>query len=357
MSYIINPTVIFSVENGAIIATIPLTQRRFKLTDQNFIKRIYSISQDPNIINISNSIDVDLIKAEILIPKYQQVNWDGDQLSLIFHQSTRNVSQEYNQVSPEEDIIKSLIRLGNSIEELPERYVPKTTIKTINLPSPNVEILKNFSLDECIRRRKTCRDFFDIPTKLEDLSTILFYNFGYIHGTQWKEFDEAGLVNFGERKSSPSASGLQCCDAFVLIMNVEEIESGIYFYKSETHSLDKISEPISKEKLSFLLLDQYWAKNISFGIFITIDLRRVWIKDKKPRGYISSYIEIGHISQTLQLSCIPLNLSSWITGSFRDEILKDVLSIKDEFIFSGFFFGAGSGSGSAIPPLLKNNIT
>lgn len=353
-SYRLNPCAIFRIaERGTGIITIPLTQRSFQIHDPEFMSRLWTLIQSPEKANPNHVIDAAFIQAQILVCTSPPMEaWEGDDLSYITHQATRFIDSGVQELSDEE-VAAEILHFGESISEIPTRYFPEMVLHTTPLPEPNISAFQKINIDTCIRQRKSCREFFDTPVTIEDLSTILFYNFGYIHGQEWSEFEQAQCMTLGERRACPSATGLQACDAFIVVMNISNLTPGIYFYEATQHALHQITSEISQEQLSTLVVDQYWTKGIAFGIFITVDMRRVWIKDKKTRGYVSAYVELGHISQNIQLSCVPLKLQTWITGTFRDNLLCKTLNLPDEFIFPGFFVGIGHGSGAAIPKELR----
>src|SRR5690606_31824833 len=98
------------------------------------------------------------------------------------------------------------------------------------------------------------------------------------------------------------------CDAYLVALDVNGLESGIYLYSAESHLLYQLKNSVNDDSIIYAMSDQFWAKNLSAGIFIVNDMRRTWIKDKKARGYLAAYLEAGHISQTILLSATTLGL-------------------------------------------------
>ncbi len=346
--YALNSEFVFYFEAHELIVIDPRKQRVFKIYDKNFLKRLLDISSDIKSVDPSNPIDASLIESGLLIQGRINDSWQGDKLSKLSHLASRNLSHHYPLLS-QSMVQDSLFQLADNIEEVPTVYQPSFISEKIHLPEPELDKLTSFSLDCALRQRKTCREFFGTSASLSDLGTLLYYSLGSIHGQEWDEFNESQFVSLGKRKSSPSSSGLQACDGFIVVMNVTGLENGIYFYHDQDHSLQKVHESISNDLLSSLVFDQFWVEGIAFGIFITIDLRKAWIKDVKTRGYVTTYIECGHVSQTIQLVSTALNLQTWITGSFRDDLLSATLNIQEDFIFPCFFIGMGNGSNNSIP--------
>ncbi len=153
----------------------------------------------------------------------------------------------------------------------------------------------------------------------------------------------------GFRKSSPSATGLHACDAFVSVTNVYGLEKGIYRYDAEAHQLYLAKEGMTDQELMFYVCDQFWVEGIAAGIFIMLDMRLVWAKDKNVRALPVAYLEAGHFSQTIQLCATSLGLKTWITGSFRDDEISKDFRINSSYISPVAFVGFGHGTDSSIP--------
>ena len=199
-----------------------------------------------------------------------------------------------------------------------------------------------------MKNRKTSRNFQYNEITLEELSTLLFVGFGQFHGSEWDELNEHDLEALAERRSSPSAGGLQMLDAFIVVFNVNGLEKGIYQYIPSEHKLNLVNNHITEDELIYMLTDQYWAEGLAAGIFITADMQRMWIKDPGHKGYLCAYLESGHVSQTLLLSATALKHQTFITGAFRDDIVSQKFNLPDS-MFSTFFIGLGHGINKAVP--------
>ena len=104
-------------------------------------------------------------------------------------------------------------------------------------------------------------------------------------------------------------------------------------------------------------MTNFGQKNLGAGIFIVNDMRRTWIKDKKARGYLAAYLEAGHVSQMVLLSATSLGLHTWITGTFRDDYVSEMLQLIDVPCFASFFIGLGYGDNSSIPKKFLEKLT
>jgi SagB-type dehydrogenase family enzyme len=277
------------------------------------------------------------------VPLYSS-SWDADFGSFFAHTSSRILSENTKPLTPEE-FVEQYTKISTAANAIPEKEYYDGLIVEL----PPIKGLQDIevSLASCFKDRKTSRNFHRTPIELESVSTVLYAGFGNLHEND-DEFTSVNLKNTVVRRSSPSATGLASCDAILWSNRIEGLEKGLYAYNGQTHSLHKHSVIMTEEELVYALFDQFWAKDLAAGIFVVHDLRRTWIKDISARGYISCYLEAGHISQNILLSATALKLNTWISGAFRDDILQNILHLP-YYRFASLFIGMGSGTNEAIP--------
>lgn len=351
----INPNATFFFDEGSLSVFVPESQKTFQFFDNQYINRIMDIGLQKNILFNQEKIDADLSTSKIIIDKAEYNDWSGDKISLISHLSSRITSDNYP-VQNEDVVISNLMELSENLNDVPERYYPSAFIECISLPEPNSDFIRKHNLEDVFLKRKTSRNFEKNNLTLEELSTLLYYSFGFIHNEVWEEFEENNLVSFEARRATPSSTGLQACDVFLTVFNIEKISPGYYFYDSKNHTLLLLNIGNSYDELVHLVADQFWVNNISVGFFIASDLRRIWAKDINNRGYLCSYLDVGHISQTLLLCATAMNIHTWITGTFRDDELCKKLLIDKCYMVPSFFIGLGNGSNNSIPKKLLQKL-
>lgn len=323
--------------------------KQFRVTKDAYLRLADWIYTDT--IEYTKPIDNELINSGILSESEDSNSyWAGDVYSYLFHNLTRNISSKIPQLT-EKEFIENYIKISEkSSANLSKLETTSLSKKTkITLPQPDLNSLENKSILFALYNRKTSRNFNNSPSSIEEISTLLYLSFGYIHGTEWSEFKTLNIEQCGIRKSSPSASGLHACDAYLAAININGIPEGIYLYDPTDHTLIEITTSLNINEVKYFVCDQFWVDGISAGIFITIDLRKVWIKDPHIRGLPVAYAEAGHFSQTLQLISTSLDLNTWITGTFRDEEVANKLDLKSDYQFPCFFVGVGYGENTAIP--------
>lgn len=288
-------------------------------------------------------------RAARLLPANDQQGWAGDEASMRAHADVQALT---GCVPSPETFWPEYREVFSTIERLPERYDPNPGSLRRSLPKPTLTDFAQISLIDVLARRKTTRQFRDDrEVSQQALANLLFAAFGNIHKSAWTDFEARELHPDSDRRSSPSASALPVFDAYLAVRSVTGIASGYYRYlpgAKASLQLIQASDAVGQE-LTALCNQQSWSANLGACIFLVGDLRRVWIKDRSTRAYAHTYVEAGHLSQTLQLVATALNLQTWITGAFADQALEQQLRITPEFLFASFAVGVGHGVRTALP--------
>lgn len=68
-------------------------------------------------------------------------------------------------------------------------------------------------------------------------------------------------------------------------------------------------------------------------IVITADYYSKIIPRYNKRGYIYTYMEVGHVAQNITLMAIELGLATVMIGAFKTGEVKGLLSIKEEPVY------------------------
>ena len=347
--YQYNRNVFYCLEDGKVIACNTLSQEYYELEEEYF-KRLLTASNNNSHLLPNDNFKKELLEGGLLLEDKSEpsISWEGDPISFFCHQGTRILSQ-YTPKLRDEEVCGDFISLSSSsAKEIPARYIPEYS-ERILLQEPNLDYFNDPSLYKVTKNRKTCRNFDNKSVEVDLLASLLYFCFGPIHGKVWEDFEQYNIPSYGLRRSSPSATGLQGCDAYLVALNVEGLEKGIYYYSSDEHCLYRLKNILDDEGLIYATNDQFWAKNLSAGIFIVNDMRRTWVKDKKARGYLAAYLEAGHVSQTILLAATSLKLQTWLTGTFRDDVVDNLLQLKGSPCFASVFVGMGYGDNGSIP--------
>ncbi|MGD1839190.1 MAG: SagB/ThcOx family dehydrogenase [Nitrososphaeraceae archaeon] len=239
----------------------------------------------------------------------------------IFHENTK--IRRY--MAPELIFSGSLFDETHIIESISrmERKIP--TFRSVLLPKPK-SIRK--SLSYAIKKRRSIREYdASRPMELEELSTLLYHSFGISA--------EMRITNFNNRTISknlmtiPSGGGLYPLELYMGIINVNNIDTGLYHYNYRNHRLDRILVkefpnsffscfPIHPDGIN---MDRIGAVFIIVGVFLRSKIKY------GNRSYRYILQESGHLSQNICTTSTALNMGSIPISAFFDDELNTFLNI------------------------------
>ncbi len=327
--------------------------QQFELDQDTWI-RLNSILTKPTSFDPESVVDRSLFQSGILSTKspYRHT-WGWDILSKIYHIGTKNVQFE-TAIATADDWAKVYQEHCDNVLSScppPDNRSRTDDLRTIKLIDPKLSeldaLLKNTLID-----RQTCRVFHDNEVSLQDLSTLLHLALGFttpLRGT----VKASNVCALGQRRTSPSGGGLNSTEGYVYAKNIQGVKAGFYYYNPNHHTLEHCS-PLVPAPLGKTLSGQHFIDNLPAGIWLTSRLDKLWWKYEHSRAYRMALIEVGHISQTLQLISTALGLQTWITGAFDDATIENQLQTEPFTEQPLFFIGIGHGENSAIPLALES---
>lgn len=356
----INPYIFLLPKPPALILWNYKTHEQFEM-DKAHTHRLLELLELPSLFDKNNPLDQTLFNTGVLLGEpYVPDTWQWDDLSKIFHVGTKDLA---SCEAPRTTLEWAQCYAAQCREAmtrpypLPHRLANLQPEDMIALPQPRSckALDMDGSLKQSLLYRKTCRSFENISISLDDISTILYLSLGYLTERE-KDANESTPAMFRARRSSPSGGGLNASEGYLYAHNIRELDPGFYYYHPEKHALKFLSRP--KEAIGAYLQGQHFVDNLPFGIFLTSRLDKMWWKYRHSQAYRVALLEIGHISQTLQLCSTALGLNTWLTAALSEQTIEKALSLKDlsEQVF--LFFGAGKSNGQPICQeliaLLKN---
>lgn len=210
-------------------------------------------------------------------------------------------------------------KLGNPPSHFHARVAAENRIA---LPSPAPT-----PIDTLLRRRATCRNF-DSGRKIpfSTFSHLLHRVFG-AQATHAVTAD-AAIV----KKTSPSAGGLHPTEAYLLVQHVENLAAGLYHYHAGDHALEPLRE-LSGEDAHVLagrfLAQQDWFANAhALVVLAPRFLRSFWKYRDHAKVYRAVTLDVGHLSQTLQLSATEFGLGAFITAAVNEVDIEHELGLE-----------------------------
>lgn len=188
-------------------------------------------------------------------------------------------------------------------EVKPEKYVP------LSKPSFDGKV----SVERAIKERRTVRDFRPKLLTLAQLSQLLWSAQGVTDGGM-------GL------RAAPSGGALYPLDVYAVVGDegVEGLESGVYHYQPETHSIRLIRRGDRRKEVAGASLWQMWMAKAPVMFVVTSEYERITRKYGK-RGIRYAQIEVGHVGQNIFLQSRALGLAAGIVGAFSDNAVAEAI--------------------------------
>ena len=291
-----------------------------------------------SVVNFSSNIPVSMYADTIGI-KTSESSYRASMHSEV----NRNISEEYllNSKKSSIDLSTMLDVVGYSSfpidASLSNRILLEEEVhkkgNAVKLP-PYKNI--NAPIGSVIRSRRSRRDFKGKPLTMVDLSNLLYYGDG-ISG----DFDfnlnknEYGTITFSDKyisklRTAPSGGGLYPIYLYIVALNINNLDKGIYKYMPFTHSLERIKLFNDED------LENYYNNNVFGG---GIDLRKtalsiyyvysIYENSRKygDMGLQFALIETGEIAQNIQLTAAASGILACDIGGFNKTLSEDLLNI------------------------------
>jgi len=188
-------------------------------------------------------------------------------------------------------------------------------LRQISLPPSRNK--SGMSLVEALARRESIRDYGTKPLSPEQVSQLLWATQGITDGSQ-------------ERRAVPSAGATYPLEIIVVCGDVEGINTGIYRYNVESHSLTLLQEGDFRSQLGQAALGQNFIYEAPLSIVIcAIYERTAQVYGARAKRYV--HIEVGHAGQNVYLQATALGLGTVAVGAFSDEQVRGVLKLDKRY--------------------------
>ncbi|WP_199617497.1 SagB/ThcOx family dehydrogenase [Paenibacillus alkalitolerans] len=173
--------------------------------------------------------------------------------------------------------------------------------------------------EQCISDLVSQRNSAKEMVQLEDINILELGTF-----LKWSVGNK---LNEQSKKMYPSAGAIYPNKIFLVVKNVENIDSGFYFYNSNVHSLIKISNDDTFE-------DALLQEGINSNVCCIIASHFESSEAKYGlRGYRFCLLEAGHIAQNMLLLANAMGWSAAPIGGFKDEVINKKLNNKLKAIY------------------------
>ena len=189
---------------------------------------------------------------------------------------------------------------------------------SIKLPEPKYD--GSISVERALQKRRSGRQYKNLPITLSDLSQLL-----------WAA---QGITEPGGLRAAPSAGALYPLELSVVAGNVNGLQAGIYVYKPEGHELQKISDGDKRVELNRAAGGGPAIQNASAILVISAVYERTTIKYGE-RGIRYVHMEAGHAAENVYLQAVSLNLGTVAIGAFDEDGVKKAakLTIREQPLY------------------------
>ncbi len=200
-------------------------------------------------------------------------------------------------------------------------HLIQQSLKKIPLKA-NRERFQNQMLPDLISNRHSLRDYENKQVDFETFSNIIHYSFGV------KNY---GLGAYNQKKYpfkyTNSQGGLNYLDLYIVALNVEGLEQGLYYYDFIHNELCLMDAGNMRPLINDIHFQNEFTVYSNFICFIVADMERVVPKYYK-RAYRFSHVDTGILTAYLQLIAEFHDLGSCSVAGYLEHKLEDLLGLS-----------------------------
>ncbi len=229
--------------------------------------------------------------------------------------------------APIEEKLKAL-----SSAPMPPQFKTVRSGQVIRLPHHKVARDAFF---ETLHARRTHRAFGRGRVSLENISKLL--------QTTWGVQGYFEAMDFGKLpyKTSPSGGARHPGEVYLMALNVEGLERGMYHYQARDNRLARLPTKVNPRKVRAYCADQpYFSGAAAVFIMTAVFARTMW-KYGRARAYRVVLLETGHLCQTFCLTATRLGLAPFSTAALKDSLIESDLGLDG--ISESVLYVAGVG--------------
>ncbi|MBX9694431.1 MAG: SagB/ThcOx family dehydrogenase, partial [Cyanobacteria bacterium] len=180
-------------------------------------------------------------------------------------------------------------------------------------------IQAQMSVEEAISKRVSARQFGKAKLPLAQLAKLL-----YLANAVRKNENLPDRPIYS--RNAPSAGGIGSVEIYCFVLNVENVDPGIYHFDSVDHQLRALKKGDFKTWLENFVF--YQSESVEPSVVFALTANVAALKSKYgERGYRLALLDTGHVSQNIYLSSTALNLNAFAFGGFVDEEINRALNL------------------------------
>ena len=345
--YQLNEDLVIYADDGALYLWLYSDGQLYELDLESLNKIsnfIFGDASEFSIQEFGQLIDEKIITTPVVN------NWEWGMAAKLFHESTKfKIIKDVPDVDPlSEDVTDLCFIMHQSFKNNDVRDKDSLSEKLDNLiplSNPQIDKLESTSIYSALINRKTTRQFNGAPLEESVLATILYICFAELP-LPWEGLDSRIIEINSKHRTSPSGAGLHANEVFVYVINVSGVNKGIYKYLTKSHQLQTISSFEGGINFKNIFGSCECTSGIDVLLCMSSDFEKTWTRYKNPRAYRTALLDIGHLSQTVNLVCSSLGVSTWASTNFDDDFVCENLNINynnsPPIIFIGIGYGCGT---------------
>lgn len=196
----------------------------------------------------------------------------------------------------------------------------------VDLVDPDEFELGNVQVIQAIRERRCRFKFTDEMLSLEELSFLLWATQG-VHSVDEDRNDTVRTV--------PAVGMRHLLETYVIVLNVDEVDSGVYRYLPLEHKLLYLKR-IDLNLPDRLMVTTYWqdfaAKSAVVFVWTTIPYRTEW--DYSMACHKDILLEAGHVCQNLYLACEGIGAGTCHIPTYDQRWMDSIVGVDgdEEFV-------------------------
>lgn len=241
------------------------------------------------------------------------INPETDTIWELFHENSKLSWYDLYPINKRRLSDAAVVRIMRQTRQV------KTFRDAPELALPEEMPVSERSFDDVLSRRTSARDFSNESIGLDQLGKVLFMSYGITR-------DNAG-TNFPRPfRTIPSGGALYPLDIYIYASRVDELDTGLYHYNPEKHSLDVLRKADEARQLAKFFVQGDLALKAAAILFVAATFPRTIFK-YGDRGYRFVLLEAGHLAQNANLTAQEMNLATTNVGGYTDRDVDRYLGL------------------------------
>lgn len=200
---------------------------------------------------------------------------------------------------------KSTTRLDSSPREA----------RQVEIALPQPRAAGDLPLEECLRRRRSCRIFTSEPVAFLEIGQLL-----------WAA---QGVTGVGGLRTAPSAGASYPLETYLAAANVDGLGAGVYLYDPDEHRLKLVSRGDKRRRLVPAAAGQECVGDAAAAIVLAGVYRRM-LAEFGTNAARLTHMEAGHVMQNVSLQAAALGLGSIGLGRIDPPAVRAALHLPEQ---------------------------